>query len=496
MKRKWFFSLVVGLIILGLCFLIVLTNGALTLLGNEELIISHFFSFSVITLTILILGTLFFREMLLRHRLESELSKRLEIQDNLQASLKKSRDISNDKFRFWGNLLHDIRVPINSIVGISKIIELNDKNSLNHKDYMEKIFKASKYLQSLANDALDISCMELGKIKLNLKPFRLSEMLEEIVDLLSPSFEQKKVEFVTDLKNIKYDYVIGDQIKISRVFVNILNNACKFTSVGGRVSFEARQVKEKNIDCAYYEFKFRDTGIGMNPEFLEKVFYPFERDYDYKSGICVEGTGLGMSIAKGIIDLMGGDIKVESKVGEGTLFTVAFPLKLQELNEEYSMMEDLTVWNIGDGLDKLEKEEIDLEQEKLIYQDKHLLLVEDNVLNMEIESEIIGLTGINVETAYNGKEALEKINNSPQDWYDIILMDIRMPLLDGYETTKAIRELKRKDVRDLPIIGVSANVFKEDRLKAKEVGMSGYLFKPIDLNYLCKIFRDSFKDKE
>lgn len=394
-------------------------------------------------------------------------------------ALNVAESASKAKTAFLSNMSHDIRTPMNAIIGMTNIAKnhIDDKEKL--VDCLGKITTASNHLLNLINNILDMSKIESGTVNIDEEEFEISDLLNSIEAIVTPQMKQKHMDFSIETENLVHDDVMGDTLRIKQVFINIIGNAVKYTNTGGQVKVIFRELPSAQKEQGIFQFVCKDNGIGMSKEFVKRIFKPFERAQNTTTSK-VEGTGLGMSITKNLIDMMGGTIEVESELEKGTAITVTLSLKLRK--EEPVRFDAKSFKDIG-----AEKVTGINTSMTVDYTGKRLLLVEDNELNMEIAQDIIGMTGIAIEEAWNGKEAVEKIKNTPENYYDVVLCDIQMPIMDGYEATKEIRSLPRKDVKTLPIIAMTANAFVEDKQLAIKNGMNGHIAKPIDLKELFKV---------
>lgn len=367
------------------------------------------------------------------------------------------------KSQFLSGMSHDIRTPMNAIMGLATIIatRLEDKEFI--KESLDKIMLSSKHLLSLINNILDMSKIESGKISINKELFNYTEFIEKTIDLVRPQADNLKINLEAKLGNIKYNYVKGDILRLRQIYLNILSNAVKYTRANGKVYIEIKDEATSHKNIRNYIFICRDNGIGMEEEFLNHLFEPFERAKDTTVSR-ITGTGLGMAITKNLIDILGGSIQVESEINKGSEFTVTIPLEITE-----------------DKADTLTNEPIKI---KKSYKGHHVLLADDNSLNREILKTILEEYDLEVDEAENGKEAINMLEGSRENYYDIIFMDIMMPILDGYEATKAIRKLNRKDARYMPIVAVTANAFESDMKKAFRAGINEFYSKPLEIEKL------------
>ena len=377
-------------------------------------------------------------------------------------ALLKAQQANQAKSIFLNNMSHDIRTPMNGIMGYTALAEENLSNSAEVKTYLEKIKLVSKHLLSLINDVLDMSRIESGRIELEPQPTNLISLVDELKSILQSDVEMKKLQFQVDTNGIMDDTVLCDRLRLKQVLLNLLSNAVKFTPAGGLVSIKLFQKPASDANRSTFEFHVEDTGIGIEKDFIERLFVPFERARNTTvSGI--QGTGLGMSITKSIVDIMGGTITVDSEPNKGTKFIVSVEFKTIMHQDA-----DVTVRT----------------KDKYDFTGKSVLLVEDNMINQEIANALLEGVNFKVDVAGNGSEALEKMKKARDGQYDVILMDIQMPVMDGYEATEAIRALDSDYCKKVPIIAMTANVFAEDKLKAMNAGMNGHVGKPIDIREL------------
>ena len=379
------------------------------------------------------------------------------------------------KSQFLFNMSHDIRTPMNAIIGYTNLAQ-GEPDPATVKAYLGKINTSSQHLLALINGILEMSRIESGKLELEFVPVDLRAVFDGMQELFAEQMKQKNIDFSVHTGQVQHCYVWCDQKNLNRVLLNILSNAYKFTPAGGTITASLWEVGSRENGYGTYEIRVQDNGIGMSKEFAERMFDAFERERTSTvSG--VEGTGLGMSITKSIVDLMGGTIEVMTAPGTGTEIIIRLKCKLAR-EKDVKREDDVEEPVPEDGA-----------EEVVDFSTKRLLLVEDNLINMEIANMILTQAGFTVETAENGKIALDMVAASEPGYYNAILMDIQMPVMDGYEATRAIRALENPELAGIPILAMTANAFKEDVEASMQTGMQAHIAKPIDVNVLMKALR-------
>lgn len=403
----------------------------------------------------------------------------------VEEALVQAESANKAKSNFLSNMSHDIRTPMNAIIGFTTLAQAHIKEQAFVEEYLDKILSASRHLLSLINDVLDMSRIESGKLQLQEDDVILTEVIDDVENLILPMAKEQEQSFIINT-NIVNNYVYCDKLRLNQVLINLLGNAVKFTPRGGEITLDIYQEKEAPRGYGVYIFKVKDTGIGIGEEFLDKVFQAFERDKGSSvSGI--QGTGLGLAITKTLVELMGGLITVESEMGKGSEFTVKVVFMLQDIEEE-----EITLEKIKEQKAQLEIDE--KEQQMRLFKGKKILLVEDNALNREIARMLLTEAGFVLEEAFNGQEAYEKVQASEEGEYSIILMDVQMPVMDGYEATKLIRNLPNRAHANIPIVAMTANAFAEEKRNALACGMNAHVSKPIDVNALFKTMEHIIRD--
>ena len=428
---------------------------------------------SVIFLYFLIFGIFWF--CISRTNLEHEKQER-EKDEKYKAELliaaKKAEAANRAKTEFLQRMSHDIRTPINGICGLINMADHCADDMEKQTEYRTKVKEASNLLLELVNDVLDMSKLESGEVILEEIPFDLSRISREVLVVIEQMAAEQNIRIVWEKKEITHRKFIGSPGYVKRVMMNILSNAVKYNRKNGHIYISCREIPSGQPEMTTIEFVCRDTGIGMTDEFQKHIFEPFAQEHA-GSRTKFAGTGLGMPIAKKLIETMGGTITFESENGAGTTFVIRIPFKIDLNSDKREEKKDVSDGKSIKGL--------------------HILLAEDNELNMEIAEFVLQNEGAVVTKAWNGQEAVERFKKSEPGEFDAILMDIMMPVMNGYEAAKTIRSMDRKDAKAIPIIAMTANAFTEDRIRAKEAGMDQHIAKPIDIKTILAVFDQVFR---
>ena len=400
----------------------------------------------------------------LAHR-KQEQEKDEKYKAELLIAAKKAEAANEAKTEFLQRMSHDIRTPINGIRGLVNMADHYADDMERQTEYRTKVKEASNLLLELVNDVLDMSKLESGEIVLEEIPFNLSSISREVFVVIEQMAAEQNIRVAWEKKEITHRDFIGSPGYVKRVMMNILSNAVKYNKENGQIYVSCVEIPSEQPEMTTMEFVCRDTGIGMAEEFQKHIFEPFAQEHT-GSRAKFAGTGLGMAISKKLVEEMGGTITFESKKGVGTTFVIRVPFKIDLDADKREEQKDVSENSIK-GL--------------------HILLAEDNELNMEIAEFVLQNEGADVIKAWNGQEAVELFRNSKPGEFNVILMDIMMPVMNGYEATKMIRSLDREDAKEIPIIAMTANAFTEDRIRAKEAGMDEHVAKPVDVELLVKV---------
>ena len=400
--------------------------------------------------------------------LKIEKEKEQKYQKSLLEAAKKADAANRAKTEFLQRMSHDIRTPINGICGMLDVGDYYRDDLSRQTECRGKIREASNILKELVNEVLDMSKLESGEIYLEEKPFNIYQIINEVIDVVGKMADEREIKVEHKTPEIIHKDLIGSPIHLKRLLMNILSNAVKYNKDYGKIYLSSREIPSDQDGVVMLEFICQDTGIGMSEEFQKHLFEPFAQEQ--KGGASkFGGTGLGMPITKSLVEKMGGTITFISEQGIGTTFVITIPFKI---NEDVARDEE-------------KQEEVTASIRGL-----NILLVEDNELNMEIAEFVIQSEGASVVKAWNGQEAVEAFEKSASGEFDAILMDVMMPVMNGYEATKIIRSMDRSDAKKIPIIAMTANAFVEDRIKSKEAGMNEHVSKPIDMKLLVKIIAE------
>ena len=396
--------------------------------------------------------------------------------------LKKAKDIATEalqtaenankaKTDFLSNMSHDIRTPMNAIIGMTSLIRHDAGNKDKVIEYADKIDISSQHLLGIINDVLDMSKIEAGKTVFKYTDFSMPDLIEELNTIFQPQIAERNQTLMVIKENIRHEWVNGDQVHLMQIFSNLLSNAVKYTQEGGKIQFLVEECETKSSVYAKYRFLVSDNGMGMSADFKETIFDPFTRAEGSVTNK-IQGTGLGMAITRNLVEAMGGTIDVESELGQGSCFEVLIDLRIAEDRSVSSTVQE-------------EKNE----QNDNIFQGMRFLCAEDNELNAEILTELLKIEGAECTICENGEEILKTFEKSAPGDYDMILMDVQMPVMNGYEATKAIRRSSHELAKKIPIIAMTANAFSEDIQHSLAAGMNAHVSKPVEMRVLEKTIR-------
>jgi signal transduction histidine kinase/CheY-like chemotaxis protein len=431
--------------------------------SSSNTVLSNFMSYLIFItiLVVAILSLLIF--ITLKRRSERHMLQQQEKNNQiLEQAADKANRANLAKSEFLSHMSHDIRTPINGIVGMVNIALKNTEDAERMHECLTKISGAADHLLSLINDVLEMSRIESGRVEIASKPLNIRTLVDNCSSIIEGQLLTRKLTFSVEMGTLEHPALLGDELRLRQIFINILGNAVKFTPDGGTITFRVAEL-EADDSQTRYRFEVEDNGIGMSEEFQEHIFEAFSQE-DGGSRTTYVGTGLGMSITQQFVEMMGGTITVRSRISEGSCFTVEIPFPYVE--EE-------------------KKEEVQQVNKSL--KGLRVLLVEDNELNMEIAVEILEDEEVVVTTAEDGQYAVEEFEKSPPGSFDMILMDIMMPRMNGYEATRAIRASEHPDAKKVPIIAMSANAYAEDVAEALNSGMNAHVPKPIDVHRLFEV---------
>ena len=392
--------------------------------------------------------------------------------EEIRKSAEKARKANEAKTRFLFNMSHDIRTPMNAIIGFSGLLEKSIHDEKKSLDYIKKIRVSSDILLTIINQVLEMARIESGKITLSSESVNIREMVDAMNTVFESSLTKKSLEYQCSL-NVVHDQILCDKTKMEEIILNVVSNSIKYTNPHGKITVSIDELDSEDEKNANYKVVVEDNGIGMSQDYLPHIFEEFSREHT-STETRVAGTGLGLPIVKSLVDRMGGTIEVESEEGKGTRFIMkfSFPVSLENQVREKEKQ------NIPDITEKLEG--------------KRILLAEDNELNAEIAETVLEETGIKVKHVEDGIQCIEELKKMPEKYYDVILMDVQMPNMDGYTATQRIRDLDDSRA-EIPIIAMTANAYDEDRRKAQEAGMDGFLAKPLDVDEMMRLLAQIIK---
>lgn len=397
--------------------------------------------------------------------LKVERKREEQYQKELLEAAKKAEAANTAKTEFLQRMSHDIRTPINGICGMLEVAEYFSDDLEKQKECRGKIRNASNLLLELINEVLDMGKLESGEVVLEEQPFNLQEIVDEVINVIDKLAEEQGLELIKEDFQVKHWNLLGSSRHVKRLLMNIMNNAVKYNKPNGKIIIKCRELPAKEENTAVLEFTCADTGIGMSKDFQARIYEPFAQE-DQSIKTQYGGTGLGMPIAKSLTEKMNGSIGFESEEGVGTSFVITIPFKIDHRETEKIEDQDSATYSI---------------------KGRKILLVEDNELNMEISEFMLVTEGASVSKVWNGKEAVDAFAASKSGDFDVILMDVMMPVMDGYHATELIRGMEREDAKSIPIIAMSANAFTEDRIKSRQAGMDAHISKPLDMQKLLKV---------
>ena len=406
-------------------------------------------------------------------RIISDLAEKVRSTESLRVDLQAAEKASKSKTVFLSNMSHDIRTPLNAIIGYASLAEEEDTTEEQVRTYVHKIGISGKHLLDLINDILEMSRIESGRMHLDEQPVDIIQIFDDVDTVFTDQMKTKNIAFSVDTSGVEDRYVMCDRVRFSRVLMNLVSNAFKFTPEGGRVAVVLKQKKPVSGDRSVSEYilTVEDNGIGMSEEFAARVFESFERERT-STVSSIQGTGLGLAITRSIVEMMNGSIEVETEKDKGSTFTVRIPMAAADTGaspETESIRLDNQDCRCAGGM--------------------RVLLAEDVEVNREIAVMILSNMGFCVETACNGKEAVEMLMASEPGYYNAVLMDVQMPVMNGYEATRMIRSLEDPDLAAVPVSAVTANAFAEDIQDAMDAGMDGHIAKPLDPQMIAKVLR-------
>lgn len=401
-----------------------------------------------------------------RMQRQEYLDKEEKAKEILVEALQKAEAANNAKSDFLSRMSHDIRTPMNVIMGMTSLARLHINEPEKLDDYLKKIELSSIHLMGLINEVLDVNKIESGKIALNEDNMNLYQLVQDVEEIIRPLVQKRRQKLEVYMQEGIHADVSGDEQRIRQALVNILDNASKYTEDGGRIRLSLMEPENSGNEIGMFEFLIEDNGIGMTKEYLQHIYEPFSRADDTKIKK-ISGTGLGLTIVNNIVQMMGGRIDVESEYSKGTKFTLVFYLKKNEMSVAGEAQKDIKPANDFKGM--------------------KVLLVEDNELNQQIAAEMLGLINVDVDLAENGEKAVQAVLEKDSRYYSLVFMDIQMPVMNGYKATELIRGSGKKNIKELPIIAMTADAFNEDIKRARKAGMNGHISKPIDIASIKRV---------
>ena len=393
-------------------------------------------------------------------------------QRTISKSVREANEAIKQKQDFISNVSHDIRTPMDSIIGFTELAKKNMDNPEKLADSLDKITRASGHLMNLINEVLDISKIDSGTSVVEEEMCSIHSIVDNVCQIMQHEVDLKKLKIELDYSMLDEDVLSCDSIRLNQILLNLVSNAVKYSYEGGQITISVIQLSTDDESVILNEFHVKDEGCGMTPEFLEHVFEPFARDKS--SPVAAEGTGLGLTIAKSLTEIMGGTLDVVSELGKGSEFTASIPLSIPQLTE------------------------IEEEQDIVLYDFKgrRVLIVDDNQLNREILVEAMREEGFEVDEAIDGSFAIEKLRDAEPGTYELVILDLQMPVMDGYETTKIIRNFRDKKVSEIPIVALTADALPEEKTRAFNCGVNAYLVKPVDMPALLKVLMLFFRENK
>ena len=402
----------------------------------------------------------------------------LRLNKNLTETAKIAESANKAKTDFLSTMSHDIRTPMNAIVGLTTLAKDEPNNPPSTQDSLKKIELASNHLLTLINDILDLSKIESGRLSINPLDFSIVDLFENLVNISQPTIKSKNIDFSFIVHHLDHEWLYADKLRLSQIFTNLLSNALKYTLENGKVTVEAEEKPSEKEGCVQLIYKIQDTGIGMSQEFIDKMYEPFARATDSRVN-SIQGTGLGLAIIKKMVDLMEGNITCESELDKGTTFVVTLDIPISQKPTEEVVVSELDIL----GTEKKESKEE-------TFTNIRVLVTEDNDINWEIISALLEKYGVVSDHAQNGKAALELLENPNNDnKWDLVFMDIQMPVMNGLDATRAIRKIDREYTKNVPIIAMTADAFSENITECLEAGMNGHIAKPVDINLVLNELR-------